>query len=265
MTAYQLKESDVRSILDQLIVTEADSSILFSALEKQGSFNITVQYFLLSIEPNRSLLLVFDGSRIYPVGQGLNIPFRNFPVVVLPNFTGIMGNSEMCGELLAISKSEIAVKPKEFRILHRPQEIPLVSSLEMKFVESDTELRELCQLRAEFAFDDSGTVGDPKKIYEQLRSSYKNFLPAILRENGLAIGMVNSHYRSNEVSMINMVYLKQQFRGSGRARNMMIWYQNELFKKTKAIVLFHTPENIPAQRLYESLGYINIDDWVINS
>ena len=213
MKTLLLSEKELLSILSAVSVAESEKSTLYSALEKRGTLSTPVQYFLYQLDRSQSLLLIFDGIRIFLAGVFTGeLPDIGMSVM-LPHFSGILGRKDSCADLLSsIPDTFVTVKPKDFRILSSPP-ADSAPDIPMKFVESDFELRGLCDLRAEFALDDSGTAGDPAKIYNKLKGTFSQVMPAVLIEDGKIIGMMNSHYQSKDVSMVNMVFIKPEYRG----------------------------------------------------
>lgn len=63
--------------------------------------------------------------------------------------------------------------------------------------------------------------------------------------------------------MINMLYVEKEHRSHGYGKILLRWFINQLLKNTKNIYLFYSPDNIPAKRIYEKLGFRKIDKWLM--
>ncbi len=63
--------------------------------------------------------------------------------------------------------------------------------------------------------------------------------------------------------MINMLFVKKDFRRQGFGEILLTWYVKHLFLKTSNLYLFYSSDNISAQRLYEKMGFKKIGTCVM--
>lgn len=78
-------------------------------------------------------------------------------------------------------------------------------------------------------------------------------------ENGIAGYSIIINFWSNEfggnVSFIDELYIKKEFRGKGIGKNFIKYLAENKFGNAVALRLEVTPENKKARKLYESIGF----------
>ena len=94
-------------------------------------------------------------------------------------------------------------------------------------------------------------------------NNHHSFHPVLLRYKNEVIGMVSSDFSSDEISMINMLFIKKGFRGHGYGQILLKWYTEYLLKFTKNICLFFSSENIVANKIYKKVGFEKTDEWLM--
>ena len=100
-----------------------------------------------------------------------------------------------------------------------------------------------------------------RKILESLITE-KTILTAELK--GKLVGKININAQSYNRFQIGGVYVLPEYRSRGIARAMTTALIREFLPKTKHFTLFVKKTNIPARRVYDSLGFTVIGDYRIS-
>jgi GNAT superfamily N-acetyltransferase len=239
-------------------LSESEKVILFSAIGKKGVFGRKCEIKLADEE----CLILSDGGFLYPLGKvGSQKGFVETDPV------GILGNADNVRKVLnADGIRKWTVMEKEFVKLEGPEKFEegsLPKGIKIRMVGNAEQLRQYCHLKGQFIKEESGEVVDVDKMIESLGVSYPVISPVLMSYEDRPIGIVNSNFSSREGSMINMLYVEKEHRSHGYGKILLRWFINQLLKNTKNIYLFYSPDNIPAKRIYEKLGFRKIDKWLM--
>lgn len=237
---------------------ESERVILFSAIEGNGVFKRKCE--IKFIKKNGAIL--FDGESLYPLGKiGDCASIKH------------VANSSVIGKfenVLKVTDSQKTKKwilmEKSFAVLESP--IDFVESfipegISVNVVRSLEQLFLFNSFKCQFLKEESGGSIDVDESYEALKPFYKSVFPVLMTYKGEEIGIVNSDFCSKTSSMVNMLFIKKEFRSLGFGEFLLKWYVNELLKKSKNVCLFYSPGNIQARELYKKVGFVQIDKWLM--
>ena len=237
---------------------ESERVILFSAIEGNGVFKKKCEIKFV----NKNGVILFDGESLYPLGKIEDCA----SVKDVPNSV-VIGKFE---NVLKVTDSQKAKKwilmEKSFSVLKDP--IDFVGSfipegISVNVVRSFEQLFLFNHFKCQFLEEESGRSGDIDKSYEALKHFYKSIFPILMTYEGEEIGIVNSDFFSPISSMINMLFIKKEFRSFGFGEFLLKWYVDQLLKKSKNVCLFYSPGNIRARELYKKVGFVQIDKWLM--
>lgn len=252
------KDKDFIDILHK--VSEAERTVLLSAIKKSGVF-----WNGYDVLDDNGGIILFDGNFLYPLGK-IDID-RYSKFLGKMAFSGILGSSENVSKILKmINKKNWITMKKDFAILKECKQFSdnsLSSDLQIDRIENRNQLKQFCALKSEFLLEEFGQKTDPEVLYNFLENCYSNYCPVLLTYQDKAVGMVSSNFSSDESSMINMLFIKKDFRGYGYGQILLKWYVRYLLEFTKTICLFSSPENIVANKIYKKIGFKKTDEWLM--
>ena len=239
------------------VFTESENVILLSALNGNGVFGDICN--LLS--NSESGIILSDSNFIYPLGK-VSIPSK-----MPDDFSGILGRTANVKGI--IKGKNWLVMGKIFAKLNRDKHDLfdnndlLREDIEICLVGNESQLKDYCDLKGAFIFEESQATLDPKKIHSSLKRSYLYLRPALLFCKGQAVGMISSNFYSSKGAMINLLFIKKEFRRRGLGKVLLKWYIKSLSEISNNIYLFYSSDNLSAKRLYGELGFQEIDNWIM--
>ena len=239
------------------VFTESENVILLSALNGNGVFGDICN--LLS--NSESGIILSDSNFIYPLGK-VSVP-KNMP----DDFSGILGRTAnvqkiVKGKNWLVMDKIFAKLSVDKHDLFDNNDL-LREDIEICLVGNESQLKDYCDLKGAFIFEESQATLDPKKIHSSLKRSYLYLRPALLFCKGQAVGMISSNFYSSKGAMINLLFIKKEFRRRGLGKVLLKWYIKSLSEISNNIYLFYSSDNLSAKRLYGELGFQEIDNWIM--
>lgn len=252
----KLLSNEIMGLADHF--SEAEKVILFSAVERNGVFwkKCEIKW------SNEGGIVLSDGEFIYPLGKIDNsIGFEKI------THSGILGKFDNVRKILNFRKTKKwTVMEKEFAKFEATgkfEELSAPREISMKMVNNARQLSQFCCMKGQFLEEESGEVIDVNRLYESLGESYLHVCPALISHEGEEIGIISSNFFSQKGSMINMLFIKKEFRLRGYGKLLLKWYINQLLKNSKNMYLFYSPKNKPAMNIYRELGFVRIEKWLM--
>lgn len=240
-----------------MIISESEQVIYESFLKQGGVFD----RFVKIVHESDRCIILYDGNFLYPLGDCKNID--NLPQI---NHGGILGREsnvqsvmEYFGNIPYIIMKKYYAKLEKLP-KHDDYQIP--EEIQINNVIALDELKEFCQLKSDFLKEESGVKISPAKIFASLKENFSKIHPVIAKHKNRAIGMISSNFHSTNYAMINMLYIKMDYRRKGYGKILLRWYISELKKQSKNIYLFFSPDN-KVQMIYQQIGFKTIDKWIM--
>lgn len=258
---FKLKSNNLENFNDNLKISESEKVLFYSALERKGIFKEFLELYLFDINESQSILILYANKYLYPIGEISSNYKINKSITIIPEFNGVLGSLEKI-ELIkkTIDLNNLNLNQKSFKVFDSSNKF--IQDNNVSLVNKET-LLSYCELRSEFIYENANVLIKPNIIYKHLKKNFSNILPAIIKENNKTVGIISSDFQSKEYSMINMLYLKKEYRAKGLSTKLMRSYMNYLSRYSKKICLFHSIDNSNAIHLYDSLGFKKIDNWIM--
>lgn len=86
----------------------------------------------------------------------------------------------------------------------------------------------------------------------------------ILWEQSQRIGIITHCVLWNNIPFMNLIYVIEEYRGNGFAKQAIINWENEMKNRGYKMVMISTQVDENAQNLYRKLGYIDCGGIVFN-
>ncbi len=237
--------------------------IVESAKQKNGVFSKThyskLQINRLSKEQN---FLLYDGHFLYPIFIHNSTKLKK----QVKQFDGIIGIKKYVEDILKLyNQNNFFVIQKDFCILTKKlkDKIDVFSPLSIKIVNSKKDLNEFSLLKSQFLFEESNIEIDVETIVNDIKSYYRSLKPVLLKYDNKTIGMISSNFHYSKSAMLNMLYIKKEFRKKGYGELLSKWYIKYLQRSSKNICLFVSSENIQAKKIYSKMGFRKVDNWLM--
>jgi GNAT superfamily N-acetyltransferase len=253
------------------ILTESERVVFDSMLEQKGIFHKKEAYktYFLKVKGSVCGVLITCKKTDYLLGELSDC--RDIKPFLLPDHTYI-GRAKVLKPFLCEPK-KFHIMKKDFCLLNKSAKI----SSSYKSDESTLKKGQIvtygadstknmrvafAKMKSDFILEESRKKISWKSFY-LTKEEFISMRPVFIRVGDDIVGMVSSQFCSREYSMINLMYIRPEFRQYGYGRQLLKWYISFLFKKSKNIALFFSKKNTPAKKLYTSLGFKKADDWIM--
>ncbi len=242
----------------QSALTAGEHIVLRAAAEKGGGFRGSVY---VRQGPDGNGMVLSDGQTAYVIAHRTDSAPDPAILSDVPH-QALLGRIP----LMAGLEANYRLFPKDFAFCRDMKALSapsLANGLSIVPVESDGMLDTLCALRADFFFEESGKRPEPRSLRRSLQETFRNIKPVLLLHRGMPAGMISSELHSSAGAMINMLYIAPHIRGNGYGSLLLRWYMNHLRQTSWPLCLFYSPGNVPAIRLYASMGFRKEEDWIL--
>ena len=229
--------------------------IVQSALERNGVFRERCD---LVSSPSEKGLILTDGTFLYPLGQAEG---KEMDAV---SSHGILGTRTAVAALVQGKKEprDRVIMDKDFSFLRSvPPDLPQLSAgISVATITDESDLQSLGRLRTQFLAEESGSELSDVEAHS---GNIPDLQSVVLKKDGKAIGMINSDFFSKESAMISMLFIEKQHRGHGYGVLLLQQYVRLLLQRSASVCLFYSPTNTSAKKLYERMGFMKEEDWMM--
>lgn len=87
----------------------------------------------------------------------------------------------------------------------------------------------------------------------------------VIWEKGQRIGIIAHCILWDNLPFLNLIFLKEEFRGKGFAKQAILLWENEMRNQGYKMTLLSTQADEGAQHLYRKLGYIDCGSLVFHN
>lgn len=261
----------MHELITKNILTESERVVFDSMLEQKGIFNKKSLYKTHFLKRRGSVrgVLITCKKTDYLLGEAQN--YRNIKPFLLSDHT-YLGRAAVLKPFLCDSKKFHTMK-KDFCLLKKSAKILLSlgadevtlknGQIVMYITDSTKNMRiAFAKIKSDFILEES-RKRIPWKDFYLTKKEFISIRPVFIKVGDDIVGMVSSQFYSRGYGMINLLYIKPEFRKYGYGRQLLESYISFLFKKSENVALFFSPDNAPAKRLYASLGFKKTDNWIM--
>ncbi len=244
--------------IDEATLTAGERVVLDSAHERSGGFR--TELIFRNMENGNGAILS-DSHTAYILGNPDNALWQQ--LTDIPHGS-LFGRGKVIREFCY--KEEYLLMQKDFAFCRSvtPLDAPILSEgLSIKSVETDRELHDFCSLKAAFFFEESGSPSDADALFQSMQKGFQGIKPVVMCQDQRVVGMVSSNLNSRQSAMINMLFIAKEERGKGYGSLLLRWYMAYLLQESSSLCLFYSPDNAPAVKIYEGLGFKKEEGWVL--
>ncbi len=260
----KISNAELYAIVD--LFSEPEKVIIFSLLEKKGIFenqNPNIWIFGFDEKKIESILIIFNKNAFLLGNNFLQINKLPNDLRDKIKKCTILGEENVLQAFFGKNKTHFLMK-KDFAFLEKKiDKIEKNNDYELVVNSNSKENRiAYAQMKRDFIFEET----KKNLSWESLLFSDKEYLnvsPFLLKKGDEIIGMVSANFISKEFAMINLMYIKPEYRKQGLGKYLLLNYINYLHKKSKKICLFYSPDNISAKFLYKNIGFIKNCSWIM--
>jgi GNAT superfamily N-acetyltransferase len=253
-----------RYLIDGLI-HKSEEVIVRSALEQTGTFRKHYKLYATTDAYHGATLLLYDGKVLYPLGccnRAMCRAVEEVPVQTLLGRDEVVHKIESTMGLYSWNAGSYRSMTKVYALLESFK--PLSTKTPAHYtIEPATNLSALAafsHLKDKFENEELGYNKRSQATKLDI-VSLRDVKPFLLRSGSKVVAAVCSNLRSKEITMVNTLYVEEEYRNRGVATLLLHQYVTLLLKNTKRVCLFYSPENEPASHIYLRLGFKPMDMW----